>query len=347
VRRLAKVPLAVVPLVLVLLSGCGVPTMADLPLPGGAATGPAYRVTVEFGDVLDLVPHSAVKVNDVTVGEVEEIALAGWTARVRIRVAKTIALPDNATAAVRQTSLLGEKFVALEAPVAEPASGALSEGDVIPLTRTRRTAEVEEVLAAFGLLLNGGGLTNLRTITHELSVALDGNEAAARGVLRQLDTFIGGLDARRAEIGRAIAALDRLLAKLAAQRETIGNAMKALAPGLTVLADQRADLVAALKALGDLGTVGTRVVNASRDELVATLRALQPTLDQLVKAGANLPRAMDSMFTIVFPPNVTNAIRNGYINLHADVLAGNGRAFATANARRGNLAAVLEGGVRE
>jgi phospholipid/cholesterol/gamma-HCH transport system substrate-binding protein len=341
VRKLLAIAL------LLALGGCGGPTMADLPLPGGAATGPAYRVTVEFGDVLDLVPHSAVKVNDVTVGEVEDVALAGWTARVRVRVARHVALPDNATAAVRQTSLLGEKFVALERPAAEPASGTLGDGDVIPLSRTRRTAEVEEVLAAFGLLLNGGGLTNIRTITHELSVALDGNEAAARGVLRQLDTFVGGLDARRAEIGRAIDALDRLLVKLAEQRDSIGKAFDALAPGLTVLADQRADLVAALKALGDLGTVGTRVVNASRDELLATLRALQPTLDQLVKAGANLPKAMDSMFTIVFPPNVTSVIRNGMVNLNVDVKPGNGRPFAAANARRGNLATVLEGGVRE
>jgi phospholipid/cholesterol/gamma-HCH transport system substrate-binding protein len=33
----------------------------DLPLPGGAARGDdVYRVTVEFADVLDLVPQSAV-----------------------------------------------------------------------------------------------------------------------------------------------------------------------------------------------------------------------------------------------------------------------------------------------
>ncbi|MGN6636807.1 MAG: hypothetical protein ACTHJ6_15310, partial [Oryzihumus sp.] len=40
----------------------------DLPLPGGAAQGgDVYHVTAEFADVLDLVPQSAVKVNEVTV----------------------------------------------------------------------------------------------------------------------------------------------------------------------------------------------------------------------------------------------------------------------------------------
>ena len=54
----------------------------DLPLPGGAAArGDVYRITVEFRDVLDLVPQSSVKVDQVTVGAVEEIELNGWTAR--------------------------------------------------------------------------------------------------------------------------------------------------------------------------------------------------------------------------------------------------------------------------
>ena len=64
----------------VALSGCQ--GVFDLPLPGGAARGgDVYRVTVEFRDVLDLVPQSAVKVNDVTVGAVDKIALDGWHAQ--------------------------------------------------------------------------------------------------------------------------------------------------------------------------------------------------------------------------------------------------------------------------
>ena len=65
-----------------------------------AADGPAYRVTAEFSDVLDLVPQAAVKVDDVTVGSVEKISLSGWTARVRLRVGRNVDLPANATAAV-------------------------------------------------------------------------------------------------------------------------------------------------------------------------------------------------------------------------------------------------------
>jgi phospholipid/cholesterol/gamma-HCH transport system substrate-binding protein len=156
--------LACAVLVALLPAGCGLPDLTNLPLPGGAPKGDGYQVTVEFADVLDLVPQAAVKVDDVTVGTVEKISLAGWTARVSLRLGRDVRLPANATAAVRQSSLLGEKYVTVAAPPTGAASGRLAEGDVIPLSRTNRGAEVEEVLAALGLLLNGGGLAQLRTI---------------------------------------------------------------------------------------------------------------------------------------------------------------------------------------
>jgi phospholipid/cholesterol/gamma-HCH transport system substrate-binding protein len=313
--RRAKAALTLVAVLAV--AGCGVPSVADLPLPGGAPGGPAYHIVIEFSDVLDLVPQSAVKVNDVTVGSVEKVWLTGWTARVRVRVDKKVHLPDNATAAIRQTSLLGEKFVALAAPTTEQPHGRLSDGDVIPLARTRRNAEVEEVLGALGLLLSGGGLPQLKTINEELAKALDGREPAARDVLTQLDTFLGGLDAQKADIVRAIDALDRLSARLAAQRTTIGAAVDALGPGLTVLADQRAQLTGTLTALDDLGRVGTRVVTQSHDDLVANLRALQPILDQLVRAGDDLPKSLDFMLSYPFPPDVDGAIVGDFVNLSA------------------------------
>ncbi|GAA0725442.1 MCE family protein [Dactylosporangium roseum] len=312
-RRAALIGLAAV----LLAGGCGLPDVASLPLPGGAPAGDGYHVTAEFADVLDLVPQAAVKVDDVTVGSVERISLSGWTARVRMGIDKDVRLPENATAAVRQTSLLGEKYVALEAPTTEAPRGRLTDGAVVPLARTRRSAEVEEVLAALGLLLNGGGLAHLKTINEELAKALAGRETEAKDALRQLDTFVGGLDRQKADIVRAVDSLDRLTGQLSRQRDVIGTALDSLAPGLTVLEAQRDQLTLALTALGELGRVGTRVVDQSRDDTLAVLRSLQPILEQLVKAGDALPKSLDFMLTFPFPPNVTGAIVGDYVNLGA------------------------------
>lgn len=290
-----------------------VPLAVVLALAGCTVNTAGFTVTAEFDDVLDLVPRAAVKVNDVTVGTVEEITLRDWTAVVKLRVDRGVKLPDNATAAIRQSSLLGEKFVALSAP-SDPA-GELSDGDLIPLERTKRSAEVEEVLAALGMILNGSGLANLKTINHEVAQALAGREEEAKDALRQLDQFIAGLDEQKGDIVRAIDALDRLSARLAEQRETIGAAVEALDPGLTVLAGQRGQLTEALTALDRLSDVGTDVIERSREDTLANLKALQPLLEQLVKAGDDLPRSLDFMLSYPFPPNVQKAIRGNQVNL--------------------------------
>jgi phospholipid/cholesterol/gamma-HCH transport system substrate-binding protein len=180
----------------VALSGCQ--GVLDFPLPGGAAQGSnVYRVTVDFRDVLDLVPQSAVKVNDVTVGAVDRITLNGWHAQVRLRLLDSVKLPDNAVAELRQTSLLGEKFVSLSPPTGVASQGRLRDGDTIPLSRSGRNPEVEEVLGALSLVLNGGGVAQLKTINVELTKAMAGRESDIQGAVHQLDTFIGGLDQRR------------------------------------------------------------------------------------------------------------------------------------------------------
>jgi phospholipid/cholesterol/gamma-HCH transport system substrate-binding protein len=299
-----------------LLSGCEFNGWYDVQLPGGAAAdGHAYHVTVEFRDVLDLVPQSAVKVNNVTVGAVEKVQLDGWHARVRLRVADSVKLPANAVAELRQTSMLGEKYVALSAPSGTAPMGRLGDGDRIPLSRSGRNPEIEEVLSALSALLNGGGVAQLKTITVELNQALNGRENRVRSLLKELNTFIGGLDDQREDIVRALKAVDRLAGRLGKEKKTIAQAVDAMPPALKVLADQRRDLTKMLTALSKLGKTGTKVVKASHDDTVANLKQLRPILQQLNKAGDDLPNSLELLTTYPFPRNAVDAVRGDYVNL--------------------------------
>uniref|UniRef100_UPI003890CCE0 MlaD family protein n=1 Tax=Rhodococcus sp. TaxID=1831 RepID=UPI003890CCE0 len=167
------------------VSGCG--GLSGVPLPGGADVGDSpIRVAIQFEDVLDLVPQSTVKVDGVPVGRVESIGVApndGWTADVEIVLDSSVDLPQNSFASVEQTSLLGEKFVQLTRPEDEPPVGRLSDGDVIPLDRTRHATEIEPVLGALSLLLNGGGVGQIAPVVKELSSAFDGREGTTRSLL--------------------------------------------------------------------------------------------------------------------------------------------------------------------
>lgn len=300
----------------ILLTGCEFNGLADVQLPGGAAADDAYHVTVDFQDVLDLVPQSSVKVNNVTVGAVEKVELDGWRARVRLRIDDSVNLPRNAVAEVRQTSILGEKYVSLSKPVNTPPVGRLTDGARIPVSRSNRTPEIEEVLSALSALLNGGGVAQLQTINKELNSTLEGREDRVKNLLSELDRFLGDLDGQRAEIIRAMEGMDKLARKLRQEKSTIGQAVDTMPPALKVLADQRRDLTRMLRALSQLGAVGTKVINASREDTIANLRSLQPILARLNEAGNDLPNALELMTTYPFPRNATNAIKGDYTNLH-------------------------------
>lgn len=302
---------------LALLAGTACDGIFGADLPGGSAKGPTYTVVAEFDDVLDLVPQSAVKVDDVSVGDVEKITLDHGTfkARVRMRIKKSVKLPRNATARVRQTSLLGEKFVELGRP-ATP-SGELADGDVIQVDATSRVPEVEEVFTALSALLNGGGIGNIQEIAVELSAALAGREDTVRSALGNITKMVTALDQRKADIVRAIDALDRLTATLARQRQTIGRALDTFTPALTVLADQREDLTRLLTHVAELGRVSTRVVNGSREDTVRSFQLLHPILDKVVQAKGDLSKALDQVELLT--RLVPRAIPGDYLQLYVEI----------------------------
>jgi phospholipid/cholesterol/gamma-HCH transport system substrate-binding protein len=294
-----------------LLGGCGFRGASSLSLPGGADTGDdPYTVEIEFLDVLDLVPQSGVRVADVPVGRVETIELdeEDWTAVVTVSVNRDVELPGNAVAAIQQSSLLGEKYVELAPPGNEEPDGRLDDDSRITLDRTNRNVEVEELLGALSLVLNGGGLAQLQTINRELGDALEGREAEIKDTLGQLDTFIGGLDEQKEEINRALDRTDELAATLAARTATIDKALDTVGPGLDVINEQRDLLVSMLEGLARLGDVGTRIINQSATDTVEDLKLLQPILTQLAAAGPDLGRSLELLVTYPFPDSSLSAL---------------------------------------
>ncbi len=298
-----------------LLSACDF-SISNLPLPGGADVGDdPIVVNALFPDVLDLVPQSTVKLNDVTIGKVTSVELENYQADVEMTLRKDVDLPDNVEAEIRQTSLLGEKFVSLRMPE-DPSEGRLGDGDVIGLDRTNRNPEVEEVLGALSLLLNGGGVAQLKTIAHELNLALEGREGNARSVLTQIESFMGQLDARKGDIVRAIDSLNRLAITANNQRGTIETALDELPSALASLDKQRADLVKMLQALSRLGDVGTQVVAASKTATINGLKSLTPILGSLAATGDDFVKAFHVFLTYPFVDEVVGRDPQVARNLH-------------------------------
>ncbi len=297
-------------------SGCGF-DVYKLPLPGGTDVGDhPITVHVMFHDVLDLVPQSTVKVNDVNVGKVTDVSLDGYTADVTVQLRNDVRLPDNAVATIRQTSLLGEKFVSLAAPDSGASSDPLQTGDVIPLERSGRNPEVEEVLGALSLLLNGGGVAQLRTIAQQLNLALDGREGTARSVLDQVRTLMTQLDDHKAEIVNAIDKLNDLSVSINRQRDTIDATLEKLPSALASINQQRRDLVTMLRALAHLSDVGVRVISASKAATIDSLQQLDPVLSQIAASGDDFVNAFSVFLTYPFVDEVVGRDPQVARNLH-------------------------------
>ena len=288
--------------VAIVVSGCGF-SPYKLPLPGGADLGDnPYTVKVEFRDVLDLVPQSGVRVDDISVGKVTDVELKGWHAVVTLQINGDTRLPDDAQATIRQTSLLGEKFVSI-APPEDGGAGRLSNGDVIPLQRSGKNPELEEILSAASLLFNGGGLEKTNTIVRELNLALEGNEPEIKALLKNSERFVGVLDSNKHAILDALEKIDRLSVATVNQRRSITQALDDVPPALKIPHKQRDDLVKMLKAFERLSDVATSVIRRSKKDTITDLRRLRPVLRELANAGDSISNAF-TLLTYPFPDSL-------------------------------------------
>jgi len=346
-RRRAAAIAAVAGLTGLAASGCGFGGIYNTPLPGGADLG-SHPITISanFHDALDLIPQSAVKVDDVAVGRVARISLNpdGRTAHVVLKVNGDVRLPVGTTARLQQTSLLGEKYVALIRPGDESGDAQNSEdgtnlptaheggaddavpeggdhgaqlksGAVLGLNQTSDSAQVEQVLGALSLVLNGGDIGQFQEISRELQHISTGRPARIKAFLTQLNGFVSGLDQRKEAITTALDSLAGLSTRLDGDKAKIAVALDGLSPGLKTLSQQRPRFVAMLRALDRLSAVTVATLHKSQRATIDDLKALDPILAQLAKAGSDLPNSLQILLTYPFPDSVLAAIKGDYMNV--------------------------------
>jgi len=298
-------------------SGCGWQGLNSLPLPGTQGTGSrSYRVYVQMPDVTTLTRNSPVMVDDVTVGTVSDIEVQGWHALVTVSLNPQVRLPENATAKIGQTSLLGSTHVELAAPADQPPHGQLRNGDTIGLDHAGVYPTTEQTLSALSVVLNGGGFSALGDITKELDAALSGRTDTARDLVTRLATLTTGLDAQRGDIVAALAGLDRVGRQFADQAPVLSAALDRIPPALQVLVGQRRNLTAALVSLGRLSDLASRIVSESGTNLEADLRQLAPVLKSLADTGDHLTDVLSLLLTFPFPMRtLDHALKGDWLNM--------------------------------
>lgn len=314
---------AVGALLISLTAGCSLQPNENT-LPGQVAVGSdGYGVTVHFETVENLVPNSQVLLDDVVIGTVTDIRVEDWHAVAEIRLLDSVPISADARFTIGQKTLLGAQYVDVDSPpVGATASRTpvLADGDQVPLTRTGQAPGTEQVLAGVALLLNNGGLSQISTITGELTTALDERQLDARDLVARSNELLGVLDDTKGEIIEALESLERLSGGLAADRDVIARAIDKVGPGLVALEQERARLVDAVTTSGRASTRAVGVIQASQEAILANLASLEPILSNLGKAARRLPEALKIAITIPFPVMTTEkTLRGDYSNLFATI----------------------------
>ncbi|CAN5403882.1 virulence factor Mce family protein [soil metagenome] len=300
------------------LASCGWRGVANVPLPGGPGTGgDKMTIYVQMPDTLALNVNSRVRVADVFVGSVRKIELVNWIATVTLDIDPTVELPENATARIGQTSLLGTQHVELAAPE-DPSSQSLRSGDTIPLQNASAFPTTERTLASIATVLNGGGIPNLEVIQTEVNNILDGNAEQIRAFLGKLDVFTEQLNAQREDLTRAIDSTNELLTIVADRNETLDRVLTEFPPLIKYFADQRELFANAVIALGRFSRATGDNLALAREDLETNLRLLQRPLKQLGRASPYLAGALELILTAPFAiDNVPKVVRGDYINTSA------------------------------
>lgn len=268
--------------VLVAATGATAASVAD--------RGPTAVVAV-FPDASPLRTGNEVKAHGVRVGLIERIDLVDGRAHVRAEVDPgVLPLHDDATAAIRPVSLLGERYLELDvgtaaAPVAPPAADGTV---VIPAERTSRAVDLDDLLDTLDDPTSAA-LAALVTTLGEGSAGRGDDIAAAIAALDpalgRTDRLVEILRAQNEVLGRAV---DLSAQSLAAVADDDGNSLDRLLgttrATLTTVADNR---VAVNDALGRLpGTLTS--ARGALTELAGTAEATTPVLRDLRPFTAQL-----------------------------------------------------------
>lgn len=306
----------------VLLAGCSFGGLNSLDMPGTAGHGKgSYTITVELPDVATLPQNSPVMVDDVTVGSVSGIEAVQrpdgtFFAAVKLSMDGNVDLPDNATATVAQTSLLGSQHVALASPVGKASEGRLREGSNIPLSQTGRYPTTEEVLSSLGVVVNKGNLGALQDITDEAYAAVAGRAGSFVDLIPRLAELTGSLDKQTNDIIAAADGLNRFAGILARSKDNLGRTLDTLPEALTVLNANRGHIVDAFTALRTFSGVASKVLSGIRDDFSADFKDLYPVVKALNDNADDLISDLEFLPTFPFHYKyLRNAVRGDYLNV--------------------------------
>lgn len=300
-------------------SGCST-TLSDVPLPGTGVPGETITVKADFQEALNLAQGATVKVNGVDSGRVQQVVAIDFQAQAEMLVKEDAGLREGATARLRYTTPLGELFVDVTNP---PTGKPLEDGAVLTTRETSTAPTVEDALSQASLLVNGGGLAQLQTVTEELNAIVGGREAEVRSLLEGSTSFLTEANATTGDIDLALRSLASVARTLQARERVINRAVREIRPAAKVLRQSTPGLTALLQEIERFSAVANDTVGATRAQLLNIVRQAQPVLAEFTRNRGDYAVSLRQL--VALGGHIDNIVPGDYVSislaLHLDGIA--------------------------
>ncbi|RDI28153.1 phospholipid/cholesterol/gamma-HCH transport system substrate-binding protein [Rhodococcus sp. AG1013] len=326
-------------------TGCGT-GIQDLPL-GRSVPGDNYTVSVQLAHADGLL-GADVRHGQRVIGRVAHLSPDTVGAVVDLNLTSSVELPDNVEAAVELPSALGSPFIRLREPE-QPSGTALSDGDVIALSRTEIGPQIESALATLGAVLTGSGFDQLQTVIGELNAAFDGRPQQVRNLLDTVTALTGTATQHQQDFDAATDLAADISRQLVAQLDVIDGFLDTAPETVTILAGQRDRIASLLDSSARLAEHVDFVTSQSSTGLGAVLGDTATVLASLRSYNSRIGETLANMNS--FLGNFDRAAKGDYLMFDGtlDIPAGIENLITGGTAapppEAGSMRSLLSGGI--
>jgi phospholipid/cholesterol/gamma-HCH transport system substrate-binding protein len=246
-----------------------------------------YSVHARFANTINLGSNDFVEIHGVRVGRVGNLTPVDGLADAVLRIDDSgVRLHDDATAAVRLKSLVGESYVDVNPGTASRPE--LADGALLPLARTSSPVQLDQVLNT----LDPATRTALAGLLTELGSGVRGRSGDIAGLVRQSESTLGSTGATfhafdAPQLGDLLATLQADTGVLADRSAALtgifrnGNSfLGALAPDTSNIQAVIVDAADTLARLDSVLRDRTQGLGNTLDELDAVTRNTGTLVDQ-------------------------------------------------------------------
>ncbi|GAA3050730.1 MlaD family protein [Streptomyces roseofulvus] len=252
-----------------------------------------------FTDVTGLVAGDSVRIAGVKVGEVTDVRVVERrTAQVTFTVREDRTLPRSATAAVKYLDMVGRRYVSLGRGSGD-LTGALDDGETIPLDRTTPALDLTLLFNGFKPLFEGLSPADVNDLAGSLVQVLQGESGTVDSLLRHIGSLTRTVAAKDKVVGDVVTHLNTVLTTLNDREAGFEDLVVTLQKVVTGFDTDRKPLGEAVQAMGDLTTTTAGLFQDARAPLkkdIGELGRLSGTLaDHTPALERFLARTPDKM----------------------------------------------------